>query len=64
VSPNAALITAVSGQGAAYLADLTGLGREFTRAELVNELVLSDYTVATVDSLVKSAGCQAYGSHV
>ncbi|TAK97869.1 MAG: GDP-mannose 4,6-dehydratase, partial [Aquabacterium sp.] len=32
-------------------------------AELVKEMVLSDYTAAKRDSLVKSAGFQAYDYH-
>jgi GDPmannose 4,6-dehydratase len=34
-----------------------------TLAELVKEMVLSDYTAAKRDSLVKSAGFQAYDYH-
>ena len=36
---------------------------KITLAELVKEMVLSDYTAAKRDSLVKSAGFQAYDYH-
>ena len=36
---------------------------KITLGELVKEMVLSDYTAAKRDSLVKSAGFQAYDYH-
>jgi GDPmannose 4,6-dehydratase len=40
-----------------------GWAPQITLAELVKEMVLSDYTAAKRDSLVKSAGFQAYDYH-